>query len=572
MKAMKDIMVEMPDGVKLATDIFLPGDGKGQYPVIHVRCPYVKDNVEKEIGQDIPASEKLFNIEKYIEHGYGFAIQDCRGTGKSEGLYKPWLGDAEDGYEFVEWIARQGWCNGKIGAIGPSNFGAVQLLTASMRPPHLSCIVPIGTSNALPFFENGILNLAGASIWYIQQAFNSAVRGGMEAARFNRMKEKLNKIMENMDEQFSWLPLKDIPLANVEEVDMELFFHEFLEYLDQPAHWTTINNPANVLNINIPVMLVTNWVDHLAKNVFQLYHMLKHHGTPTVQENLRLYVGPWRKYPGVEGTSEGLWDNGRTLFDVTLGWFDYWLKGKENGFMANPPVFLHTMGNVQWKFCKSWPLPNTTFTKYYLASDKSANSINGDGRLTTEKQETGYDTYDYNPMDPVQTRCGIVINPNDSLRQSQADVEARQDVLIYSTEKLSQELEITGPVRAHIWASTSAVDTDFTAKLVDVLPDGEPYNVVEGIVRARYKNGVENSELLIPGVIYEYEIDLGAAGIVFKKGHRIRVEITSSNFPKYDRNMNTGHKIGTDIKGVVAQQHIYHDAQHPSHIILPVIR
>lgn len=572
MKVLKDIMVEMPDGVRLATDVFLPGDGKGKYPIIHVRCPYVKENVEKEIGAEIPAAEKQFNIEKYIENGYGFAIQDCRGTGKSEGLYKPWLGDAEDGYQFVEWIAQQKWCSGKIGAIGPSNFGAVQLLTASMRPPHLTCIVPVGTSRSLPFFENGILNLAGTSIWYIQQAFNSAVRSGMDKERFGRMKEKLDKIMANMEEQYNWLPLREIPLANVEEVDMELFFHEFLEYLDQPAHWAHINNPVNILNINVPVLLVTNWYDHLAKNTFELYKILKNYGTPTVQKNLRLYVGPWRRYPGVEGTSEGLWDNGRTLFDVTLGWFDYWLKGKENGFMESPPVFLHTMGKVNWKFCDSWPLPNTSYVKYYFASEKGANSVHGDGRLTEIKPETGFDSFIYDPMNPVPTRCGIVINPKDSLRQNQIDVEVRGDVLVYSTEQLSEDIEVIGPVKAHIWASTSAVDTDFTCKLVDVLPNGEPYNVIEGIVRARYRNGVENCELLIPGAIYEYEINLGATGIVFRKGHRIRVEIASSNFPKYDRNMNTGNKTGTDTKGITAYQRIYHDEKHPSHILLPVIK
>ena len=567
----KNIMVEMPDGIKLATDVFLPEGGSGTYPTVHVRTPYIKDNILDRIFEDIPASERPFDIQGYTDNGYAFVIQDCRGTGKSEGLYRPWLGDAEDGYELVEWIAAQEWSTGKIGAIGSSNHGSVQLLTASMRPPHLDCIVPMGTSNAMPFFENGILNLAGSSIWYIQQAFNSAQRGGMSEDRFRRMKIKLDRIMENMDEQFYWLPLKDVPFANVDEVDMELFFNEFLEYLDQPAHWTKIHNPADILNIDIPIMFIANWYDHLARNVFDMYKILKNHGTPKTQENLHLYIGPWRRYNGIEGTDEGLWDNKKSLFDVTIGWFDYWLKGEKNSFERSEPVFLHTMGDVSWRFEKSWPLPDTNFTKYYFDSEKGANSVNGDGVLTLNMPSAGYDEFVYDPANPVETRSGVVINPNDSLRQSQNDVEQREDVLVYSTPVLTDSVEVTGPVKVRLWASTSAVDTDFTAKLVDVKPDGETYNLIDGIIRAKFKNGVDSCELLIPGAVYEYEINMGAVGIVFKKGHRIRVEIASSNFPKHDRNMNTGHKIGVDKEGIIARQKVFHDNMHPSYIELPII-
>ena len=174
-------------------------------------------------------------------------------------------------------------------------------------------------------------------------------------------------------------------------------------------------------------------------------------------------------------------------------------------------------------------------------------------------------------MHPVETRTGIVIHPGDSLRQSQESVEIRDDVLVYSTPVLKRAVEVTGPVRAHIWASSSAVDTDFTAKLVDVKPNGETYALTEGIIRARFKNGVDQPELLIPGAVYEYEIRMGATGMVFEAGHRIRLEISSSNFPKHDRNMNTGHKIGVDRNGIIAQQQIFHDKQHPSYLLLPLI-
>ena len=572
MRIMKDIMVPMPDGVRLATDVFLPDEEGKAYPVIHVRCPYVKDNLDKnEFDENVPDEAKGFSIKKFVEQGYAFTIQDCRGTGKSEGMYKPWIGDAEDGYEYVEWIYRQEWCSGKIGSLGPSNYGSVQLLTASMRPPHLTCIVPMGTDCAMPFFKNGILQLGGSSIWYIQQAYNSAVRGGMDPERFQRMDEKFRKIRENMDEQYNWLPLREVPFANVEEVDMELFFHEFMEHLDDSAHWTGIHNPCDIININVPVLFITNWYDHLAPNVFDMYRTMKNHGTPFVQENLRLYIGPWRKYAGIEGTSEGLWDHGRTLFDVVIDWFDYWLKGKPNGMMERPPVFLHTMGKVEWGYRSSWPLEEAVPVRYFLSSSKGANSVRGDGCLSEKMPENGKDEFDYDPMHPVQSRTGLVIHPGDSLRQSQAVVEEREDVLVYSTDVLENELTVIGRIKAHIWASTSAVDTDFTAKLVDVLPDGETYSLCEGIVRGHVKNGLDKPELLIPGAVYEYDIEMSATGMVFGKGHRIRLEIASSNFPKHDRNMNTGHPCGVDKEGIIAHQTVYHDAQHPSFLELPVV-
>lgn len=572
MKIIKDIMVPMSDGTRLATDVFLPGDGKGSYPVIHVRCPYVKDHVEQdELDENTPSAAKGFHIAEFVERGYAFTIQDCRGTGKSEGLYKPWIGDAEDGYDYVEWIYQQEWCSGKIGSLGPSNFGSVQLLTASMRPPHLTCIVPMGTDAAMPFFKNGIVQLAGASIWYIQQAYNSAKRGGMDPERFARMDEKFRKIQANMEEQYNWLPLKDVPFANVDEVDMDLFFHEILEYVDDTAHWTGIHNPADILNMDVPVLFITNWYDHLAPNVFEMYRTLKNHGTPLVQKNLRLYVGPWRKYEGIEGTSEGLWNDGRTLFDVVIDWFDYWLKGIENGMMDRPPVFLHTMGEVNWSYHSAWPLQETTPIKYFLHSRRGANSKYGDGVLCAESAGSGLDEFDYDPMHPVQSRSGLVIHPGDSLRQSQDVVEVREDVLVYSTPVLREAVTVIGPVRAHIWASSSAVDTDFTAKLVDVKPDGDTYSLCEGIVRAHVKNGMDRQELLIPGAVYEYEIEMGATGIVFGEGHQIRLEISSSNFPKHDRNMNTGHKMGTDKTGLIAHQKVYHDEMHPSFLELRVI-
>ena len=240
--------------------------------------------------------------------------------------------------------------------------------------------------------------------------------------------------------------------------------------------------------------------------------------------------------------------------------------------MEKPPVFYHTMGKVKYYYGETWPLPQTKFTPYYFASEKGANSADGDGRLQMEIPTDGkaFDKYDYDPADPVPCRSGIVISPGDSLRQSQEVVECRNDVLVYSTDVLEKNVTVVGPIEVNLWAASSAMDTDFTAKLVDVREDGSTYNITEGIIRCRFREGLDRAKPLIPGAIYCYQINMGGTGMGFQKGHKIRVEIASSNFPKHDRNMNTGHAIGEDAEGIVAHQTIYHDADHPSYIMLPI--
>jgi len=559
-------MVPMRDGVCLSTDVYLPENAEEKIPAVFVRLPYRKDMYFQ--GQNGAIAKAFY------DSGYAFVIQDCRGSGDSEGYYKPWTHDAEDGYDTIEWIAAQDWCSGKVGMYGASNLGSVQLLAASECPPHLTAIAPMGTSDAMPFFENGILNQAAVTIWYTQQAMNFSTREGVEESKKKRLAKEFENILANMEEQYLYTPMKDAPFCNVEGVDMERFYQEYLEYLDTPSHWMDLKSPCTIVNIDIPILFVTNWYDHLAHNVFRMYKTIKDHGTPRAQKEVRLYIGPWREYEGIEGTDKGLWGNDKPLSSILIDWFDYWLKGIDNRIATDLPIYLHTMGKVAWRYEPSWPLPNTRFTEYYLSSQKGANSFRGDGRLTTNAPSCtkAYDEYIYDPANPVPTRSGIVINPSDKLRQDQTDVEKRDDVLVFTTDPLEENTEITGPVTAHIWASTSAVDTDFTARLTDVHPDGTSYNICEGIIRAKFRNGVDKCELLKPGAVYEYRIEMSATGMIFSKGHSIRLQIASSNFPKNDRNMNTGNKVGVDAEGIAATQRIFHDCAHPSHIILPVIK
>ena len=568
MRIQRDVMIPMRDDIRLAADIYFP-DAEGCYPAIAIRTPYMKSRWEKQhlIG------DEYMNPQKFTDAGYIVAIQDCRGTGNSEGSYVPWRDDAADGYDFIEWIAAQNWCTGKIGAMGSSNLGSVQLLEASMCPPHLTTICPCGTSAHMPFFRHGIMNLAGASIWYLQQADRALVNPRLSAELRKNLQKQVDDAKADMDRQYRWLPLKDMPLAHMEDAGVEPYFNEWLEHVADTGYWTKIHMPANIQNINIPVLFLAHWYDHLAKDTFDAYKEIVHYGTKEAQENIHLYIGPWRKYAGIEGGESDTWNDGRRLTDILLEWFDHWLYGKENSISKMPPVLYHTMGDVSWHYAPSWPLPETQFTRFYFSSQRGANSANGDGRLTVTPPTDGKaaDTYDYDPMDPTPCRSGIVISPGDSLRQSQEDAEKRTDVLVYSSEVLAEDVTVVGPVETNLWASSSAVDTDFTAKLVDVRPDGSTYNVTEGIVRARLRDGLDKEQLLIPGAIYQFRINMSATGLVFKAGHRIRVEISSSNFPKHDRNMNTGNAVGEDAIGVVAHQTIFHDAEHPSHITLPIV-
>lgn len=575
MKKMYDVETVMRDGLVLRSNIYLPEEG-GCYPVIFMRTPYEKESLETKARYTLP---KL-----YTEAGYGVVVQDCRGTGRSDGRYQPWLCDAEDGYDTVEWIASQPWCSGKIGMMGSSNLGATQLLTASMRPPHLTCICPSGTSAGFPFFKNGIFDLAGTSIWYMQQAVRTSQRAGMEPEELKKLKEKMEALAARVEEQVRCLPVKDMPFANVKDVQMDLFFLDYLKYVEDISHWSKLHMPADLRAIEVPALWIMNWYDHLQKCVLEGYHEMKKYCVPSAQENLYLYFGPWRVYAGVEGsdsencipgdiTEQPVWGNGKRLSDILIDWFDYWLKGDKQAFPTEDHVYLHTLGaEKRWRYEKTWPLPGTKWTKYFLSSQEGVNSLSGDGWLTTGMVNgSRTDTYFYDPMDPVPTKSGIVINPKDHLVQDQTSVEEREDVLIYTSDILKEKMEITGPVRAKIWASTDGKDTDFVVKMIDVHPDGVPYNLIEGVVRARFRYGWDRPELLVPNAVYEYDIDLGGIGIVLDEGHSLRIEVSSSNFPKWDRNLNTGNPIGQDNEVRTARQTIYHDEEHPSHIVIPVI-
>jgi putative CocE/NonD family hydrolase len=408
----------------------------------------------------------------------------------------------------------------------------------------------------------------------------SLINSKMPPLEIKNMLDRLTYLLDNIDEQCYFLPVTESPGARIgEELGMEPSISEFLENMKNDDYWINIKTVADFEDIDIPVFHISGWYDQFCSKVLESYQGMKTRGGSEIaRKNQKLLMGPWfhgtALASNVGSLDFGLASAGPSI-DVTgihIRWFDYWLKGIDNGIMSEP-VRIFVMGDNVWRNEKDWPLQNTEYTRYYFHSKGQSNSRYGNGVLSTaipEKEPD--DVFLYDPRNPVPYKWDIPSSGYAMFAvQEQEEVEKRPDVLVYTSVPLERDLEVIGNVEIKLWAASSAIDTDFTGKLVDVWPDGKAYNLTDGIVRARYRNSTKEPEFIEPGKVYEYTIELQPTSNVFKAGHRIRVQISSSNFPKYDRNLNTGNKIGQDDKIEVAMQTILHNNIYPSHIILPVI-
>jgi hypothetical protein len=378
------------------------------------------------------------------------------------------------------------------------------------------------------------------------------------------------------DEWYRHLPLRDW-IHRLQETAP--YFGEYFDNEVDGPYWWRVNLLRNLAGIKVPLFHITSWYDIFLEGALNSYQAIREHGgSQLARDNQRLLVGPWahiRPYTRPTSGDTGDIDFGPEarieLHDHLLRWFDYWLKDQDNGVMGEPPVYLFVMGENRWRYENEWPLARTHYLRYYLHADGPANSRGGAGTLSTVLPgDEPADTYVYDPNDPVPTLRGNTLMLPHGVAD-QRSVEDRRDVLVYTSEPLARDLELTGPITARLFAASSARDTDFTAKLVDVRPDGFAHNLQDGIVRARYRDSAERASFITPGRIYEYTIDLWATSHVLKAGHQLRVEISSSNFPRFDRNPNTGARLGVDTRLETAQQTVHHSAAHPSHIVLPVI-
>ena len=572
----RNVMVPMRDGTCLATDVFRP-DAPGRFPVLVNRGPYGKDDY-------VAAPDH--SVWFFPTHGYVVLSQDCRARFESEGdYYNPLFQEVQDGYDTVEWAARQPWSNGRVGTTGQSYLGATQytMATNNPLPPHLQVMAPVSASS--DFHQSWVYHTGGAMEWgwmvpyAIHKGRNTLQRLGREdllAQMDEYVLEPGNFGRPLSDEWFRHLPLKDW-IDRLKETAP--YFKEYFDQeLDGP-YWWKLNLLHNLDGIKIPMLHVSSWYDIFLEGALNAYSAITDRGGDELaRRNQRLLVGPWahiRPYTRATSGDTGDIDFGPEaaieLHDHLRRWFDHWLKDMDNGVMDEPPVYLFVMGENKWRHENEWPLARTHYTRYYLHSEGSANTRGGDGSLSNVPPvEEPTDSYVYDPDNPAPTHRGNTLMIPHGV-QDQRPVEDRPDVLVYTSEPLGSDLELTGPISVKLFAATSAVDTDFTAKLVDVRPDGYAHNLQDGIVRARYRTSARQPSFITPGRVHEYTIDLWATSHVCKAGHRLRVEISSSNFPRFDRNPNTGAPLGEDERLEVAQQTIHHSAEYPSHIVLPVI-
>jgi putative CocE/NonD family hydrolase len=558
-----DLKVPMRDGIKLSADVYLPRDGGTHYPVILLRTPY-------ESTRDGHIDWAVW----WARRGYACVIVDNRGKFESEGVFYAYRDDGPDGHDTLEWIAHQPWCNGKIGTSGRSYGGLFQWQLAPYRSPYLTAMAPqVIMGNYFKDYHH----TGGAVQWAITMM--AAVTFATNVAFAQRGVAH----MFGYQRFYRELPLID---ADLRMIGREIpYFRDWLEHDTYDDYWKALDTENKLDQIDVPIYQQAGWYDAYTASMFRMWNGMRERGySEHARKNQKIYVVPWTHHIP-EGSKLGDIDFGPGAFvdlnQEDLRWFDYWLKGIDNGIMDEPPIKLFVMGRNQWRFEHEWPLARTVFTPFYLHSNGHANSLYGDGTLSTDAPAgEPADHYDYDPANPVPTLGGnnttwtqMKFAPDQILPGpiDQRPIERRDDVLCYTSAVLEEDLEVTGPLKVVLYAATSARDTDFTAKLVDVFPDGRAIHLAEGIIRARYRKSFEYTELLEPNEVYKYEIELAPTSNVFLTGHRIRVEISSSNFPRFDRNLNTGESIARGTRMQIAHQTILHSSEYPSHILLPVI-
>ncbi|HVN89695.1 MAG TPA: CocE/NonD family hydrolase [Candidatus Binataceae bacterium] len=581
----KDVPMKTRDGVTLYADVIRP-DVPGRFPVLLSRTPYNKK------GSDDPNGASYL----YARYGYITIMQDCRGRFSSEGEYDTIFQEAADGYDAVEWAARLPWSNGRVGTTGQSYLGLTQYLIAcnDPMPPSLQVMAPVSASS--DYHASWIYHTGGASMWGwivpyaifkglntlkradredLQEKMKQYVIGG-EFPIMRKTKWGFNAFTPLTDEWYRHLPIKDWADLLKETAP---YMADHIKHANDSEYWYRANVNRHAASVTVPMLHVSSWYDIFGEGAPTAYQSIKNNSRfEKARKGQRLIIGPWGhllpyNFPNSRGTGDidfgpsALIDLNETL----LRWFDYWLKDIDNGIMEEPPVTVYTLGANRWQHLPDWPPPNMRHVPYFIHAENGANSLRGDGVLSTVPPagETT-DHFVYDPNDPVPSLGGNNLAIDMGI-QDQRPAEERNDVLVYTSEPLEQPLEITGPVSVVLWASSSAIDTDFTAKLVDVRPDGYAQNLTDGIIRARYRESSSAPQMMEPGKPYQFTIDLWATSNVFMPGHRIRLEISSSNFPHFDRNLNTGEAFGEGTKGIQARQTVFHQEGMASHILLPVI-
>ena len=599
----RDVMVPMRDGARLATDVYVPATAgeraDGRFPVVLLRTPYNKLR-----------DEHVLDGGFFARRGYVCAIQDVRGRFASEGEWYAFAREAPDGYDTVEWLASQPWSDGKVGTMGASYAGSDQSALATLDPPHLSTmIVAVGASN---YYHSSMRQNGALEQRFLIYAFRMATTS-KEAEADPGLKDALRRAFEDdMEATIEGFPLREGATILRRLPSYERWAIDILTHGDYDDYWKQRGYAISEYyeeHADVPTLYLGGWYDSYARNTCESYVAL----SKTKRSPQRLMMGPWTHNNFEDPFSGDLYfgpDAPVHSRDLRLAWLDQYMKGMRTavadwspvtiftmgaddgrpGVPGSPPVGSDYLGHIHhggyWRGEADWPLPGTDFAAYYL---------HGDGSLSADAPGPGYapgaTEFTFDPADPVPTMGGGISAVDDFMRPGGFDqrgrpdflgctdtrpLDARSDVLTFETPPLPRDLEMTGPIEMHLWAASSAVDTDFTAKLVDVYPAGDEYpeglaiNITDSIIRARYRDGWERAEPLTPGQPYELVFQLYPTSNVFRRGHRIRLDISSSNWPRFDVNPNTGGPLGLDRVYRAATQTVYHDADHPSHIVLPL--
>lgn len=571
----KNVPCQMRDGIVLYSDIYRPNKD-GVFPVLLTRLPYSKD---------LPHySHRYLDTNRLVENGFIVIIQDVRGRFQSEGEFRSFRQEANDGYDTIEWAASLPNSTGKVGMFGMSYYGYTQLLAAAKKPPHLAAIFPAMTLNDQrngATYRNGVYQQGFTETWTLE-----SIAPDLLKRKFDNPIERRDAVtqlaghLNKLDSLYQYTPINQWP--PLKELDVASFFYEELSHPpEDEVYWKESSITHHYKQLQLPAFHLGGWYDCFIGPTLSNYTEM---ANVNAQSNhfQKLIVGPWGHgyFAPVQGETffgvhaAGDWiELGQDITDLHISWFNHWLKGIDTGLETEPPVKIFVMGINEWRDEMEWPLARTKYTKFYLHSKGKANTRNGDGQLSMVTPfDEQPDTFIYDPENPVPTKGGSTLfaGPLTMGPFDQSMIEEREDVLVYSTDPLTDPVEVTGPVKMKLWASTDAKDTDFTAKLVDTDLDGKAMILAEGVVNAKYRNGHRPKKELT-GEVIEYEIDLWATSNVFLPGHRITLEISSSSFPHYLPNPNTGKSLIVSDKTVKAKQTIFHNYQYPSHIIVPIV-
>ena len=586
------VMMPMRDGIRLATDIYRPKTDK-KVPVIFSRTPY-NFNSWGDGEQKTRTAEKAYEV---VQQGYAYVVQNERGRYYSEGEWDILGIPLTDGYDAFSWMKDQPWSNGKIGTLGCSSTAEWQMAVAALDHPSHAAMVPqsfgAGVGRVGDYYEQGNWYRGGAEqllffAWLYgveHDKYKPRIPEGASQEDLIRISRFYDLAPENppvdMSEALAHLPIQDI-LQNIQ--GKREVFDKMVRRNPNHIDWYKGGLYHDDMEIGVPSFWFASWYDvSISPNLALYNHVRNNSKDQFVKDNQYLVIAPTlhcRYTRATENTIVGERNVGDARLNYSeqiYSWFDLWLKGENNNFKDNTPrVQYYTMGSNVWQSAESWPPENSELKTFYLTSGGKANSLYGDGRLSIKEpdSENVPDSFIYDPMNPVTSYGGNVCCTGNAVKGGAYDqqaMETRQDILVYTTEPLEEGIEVTGFIESSLYISSDAKDTDFTIKLIDVYPDGRAYNLDETIQRVRYREGYEKEVFMEKGKVYEINLTPMATSNFFEKGHRIRIEVSSSNFPRFARNLNTGGKNYDEKQGVVARNSVHHSKQYPSQIRLPIV-